>query len=134
MRAWHGDGVPVRVVITDDERDVRILVRAALQFDDRFEVVGEASNGREAVEVVRETRPDVVLLDLRMPEMSGEEVAAVLRDEAPGTAIVVFSAFITNKAETARTLGAAACIDKITPIRDVVEALAAAGSGAGAGG
>jgi DNA-binding NarL/FixJ family response regulator len=119
----------VRVVITDDEQDVRFLVRAALEFDDRTDVVGEASNGREAVSVVNATRPDVVLLDLRMPELSGEEAAKEIAEVAPDTAIVVFSAFITNKAELAQALGAAACLDKGTPIPDVVEALVAAGSG-----
>jgi len=81
--------VPVRVVITDDEQDVRLLVRAALRFDERTEVVGEASNGREAVDVVKATRPDVVLLDLRMPELNGEEAAREIAEGAPDTAIVV---------------------------------------------
>jgi DNA-binding NarL/FixJ family response regulator len=126
---WHGDGVPVRVVLTDDERDVRVLLRTALRVDDRCEVVGEASDGAEAVEVVRAEQPDVVVLDLRMPNMTGEEAAVAIRKESPGTAIVVFSAFITNKAETARTLGAAVCIDKGTPIREVIDALVAAAGG-----
>jgi YesN/AraC family two-component response regulator len=121
--------VPVRVVLTDDERDVRVLLRTALRVDDRCEVVGEASDGAEAVAVVKAERPDVVVLDLRMPKMTGEEAALAIRKESPETAIVVFSAFVTNKAETARTLGAAACIDKGTPIREVIDALVAAGGG-----
>lgn len=119
----------IRVVLTDDEEEVRVLVRAALALDDRFELVGEATNGAEAVEAVREHRPDVVLLDLQMPAMNGLEAAAVFHRESPGTGIVVFSAFLTDEAkETARSVGAAACLDKMTPIRDVVDALAAAGS------
>ena len=119
----------IRVVVTDDEEEVRVLVRAALALDDRFEIVGEATNGAEAVEAVREHHPDVVLLDLRMPAMNGLEAAAVFHRESPETGIVVFSAFLTDESkETARSMGAAACLDKMTPIRDVVNALAEAGS------
>jgi DNA-binding NarL/FixJ family response regulator len=125
--AWWG--VAVRVVLTDDETDVRVLLRTALRVDDRCEVVGEANDGVEAIEVVKAQRPDVVVLDLRMPKMSGEEAAQVIRAESPETAIVVFSAYITDKAEVARELGAAVCIDKGTPIRDVIDALVAAGGG-----
>jgi DNA-binding NarL/FixJ family response regulator len=122
-------GVAVRVVLTDDETDVRVLLRTALRVDERCEVVGEASDGVEAIEVVKAQRPDVVVLDLRMPKMSGEEAALAIRTESPETAIVVFSAYITDKSETARALGATACIDKDTPIREVIDALVAAGGG-----
>jgi DNA-binding NarL/FixJ family response regulator len=119
----------IRVVLTDDEEEVRVLVRAALALDNRFELVGEATNGAEAVELVREQHPDVVLLDLRMPAMNGLEAAAVFHRESPDTGIVVFSAYLSDEAkETARAMGAAACLGKTTPIRDVLDTLAAAGS------
>ncbi|WP_406728173.1 response regulator transcription factor [Streptomyces sp. GD-15H] len=62
---------PVRVVLADDERMVRTALRAILSAEPDLEVVGEAATGAQAVSVVREQRPDVVLMDVRMPEIDG---------------------------------------------------------------
>ncbi|MYR47355.1 response regulator, partial [Streptomyces sp. SID5910] len=58
---------PIRIVLADDERMVRTALRAILSAEEDMEVAGEAATGAEAVSVVRETRPDVVLMDVRMP-------------------------------------------------------------------
>ncbi|MBD0842490.1 response regulator transcription factor [Streptomyces sp. TRM68416] len=75
---------PVRVVLADDERMVRTALRAILSAEPDLEVVGEAATGAEAVSVVRERRPDVVLMDVRMPEVDGiratEQILATLPD------------------------------------------------------
>ena len=82
-----------RVLVADDHtayRDgvVRALERAG------HEVVAEAGNGAEALALARELEPDVALVDLRMPEASGSEVAAALRDEGSRTRVLVLSAFV----------------------------------------
>ena len=64
---------PVRVLVVDDDPDVRAFVRVALGTDPDFLVCGEAANGAEAVNLVSDLRPDVVLLDIRMPVMDGVE-------------------------------------------------------------
>lgn len=83
----------MRIVIADDHELVRFAMRDVLTVETDLEVVGEAANGCEAVDVVRETRPDVVLLDLRMPEMDGIEACARIAEESPETRILVISSF-----------------------------------------
>ncbi|MCG7529382.1 response regulator transcription factor [Streptomyces sp. OfavH-34-F] len=81
----------VRIVLADDERMVRTALRAILDAEDGLEVVGEAATGAEAVSVVRALRPDVVLMDVRMPETDGiratEQILAGL-DPAPRVVVV----------------------------------------------
>ncbi|WP_052229838.1 response regulator transcription factor [Streptomyces sp. CT34] len=68
----HRDGLPViRVVLADDERMVRTALRAILGAEADMEVVGEAANGAEALSLIRELRPDIVLMDVRMPDTDG---------------------------------------------------------------
>jgi CheY-like chemotaxis protein/anti-sigma regulatory factor (Ser/Thr protein kinase) len=83
--------VTVRVLLVDDAADVRRLVRLALRFHGGFEVVGEARAGLQAVELATELRPDVVLLDLGLPDLAGRDVLTRLREVAPGAKVVVFT-------------------------------------------
>jgi two-component system, LytTR family, response regulator len=69
----------LRIIIADDERPAREFLKAVLREFDDAEVVGEAENGAEAVELIKQTRPDLALLDLQMPEISGLEAVRMLR-------------------------------------------------------
>ena len=112
---------PMRVVVVDDQADMRMLLRIWLEGDPDFEVVGEAANGFDAVEVVRATQPDAVVLDLAMPGRSGLEALPAVLDAAPGVAVVVFSA--DDEVDAALAAGAAAFVSKGHSISRVVDAL-----------
>ena len=86
---------PVRVLIVDDSAVQRRFLRAAVESDGDFTVVGEARNGREAVALVARLRPTVVLMDLDLPVMGGLEAIERIMSSSP-TAILVYSAFVTG--------------------------------------
>lgn len=69
----------LRVIIADDERPAREFLKAILRDFEYIEIVGEAENGADAVEIIRQTKPDLALLDLQMPEISGIEAVKLLR-------------------------------------------------------
>src|SRR5881227_2449448 len=85
-------GSKVRVLLVDDLADIRLVMRLLLEADGRAEVVGEASNGVEAVRLAAELHPDAVVLDLRMPGMDGVSALPLIRDAAPGAVVVALSA------------------------------------------
>ncbi|GAA1465974.1 response regulator transcription factor [Nocardiopsis exhalans] len=83
----------IRVLLADDEAMIRAGVRAIVQSDPEIEVVAEAADGREAVELVLSHRPDVALLDIRMPRMDGLAATAELRKAAPDTKVIILTTF-----------------------------------------
>ncbi|MDH4139165.1 MAG: response regulator transcription factor [Coriobacteriia bacterium] len=83
----------IRVFIADDHELVRYALRTMLEAEPDIEVVGEASDGEEAALLVREITPDVVLLDLRMPKMSGVEVCRELHETCPDSKVIVLTSF-----------------------------------------
>ncbi|MEU6743498.1 response regulator transcription factor [Streptosporangium sandarakinum] len=83
----------IKVLLADDEAMIRAGVRAVLAVDPEIEVVAEAADGGEAIRLALAHRPDVVLLDIRMPRMDGLAAVAELRRAAPGTAVVMLTTF-----------------------------------------
>jgi DNA-binding NarL/FixJ family response regulator len=84
---------PVRVLVVDDDHLMRAGLRAVLSSDDGVEVVGEASDGRDAIERARRLRPDVVLMDLRMPRLDGVAATRELLAAVPDTKVLVVTTF-----------------------------------------
>jgi DNA-binding NarL/FixJ family response regulator len=97
----------IRVLLADDEAMVRAGVRAILASGGESEVVAEAGDGREAVELARAHRPDVALLDIRMPRLDGLAAAEEIVRTVPGTAVAMLTTF-SEQAYVARALAAGA--------------------------
>jgi DNA-binding NarL/FixJ family response regulator len=106
-----------RLLIVDDHEVVRASVRMLFANSDSFEVCGEAQNGLEAIRMVPELSPDVVILDLSMPGLNGFETAAEIRLIAPSIRIVLFS--VHEIPTTARWAGADAFVSKSSTLRDL---------------
>lgn len=81
----------IHVLLVDDVEAVRRLVRTALRFRGDFEVVGEASDGAEAVRLTKQLQPDIVVLDLGLPDLAGREVLSSIRIHSPASKVVIFS-------------------------------------------
>jgi DNA-binding NarL/FixJ family response regulator len=91
--------VAIRVLLVDDLVDIRHLVRSALRFRGGFDVVAEASDGNEAVRLAETLQPDLVVLDLGLPDLAGREVLTRIRARSPGSKVVVFSGTETRDNE-----------------------------------
>ncbi|HZE37753.1 MAG TPA: response regulator transcription factor [Stackebrandtia sp.] len=94
----------MRIILADDEAMIRAGVRAILASDPDIEVVAEAADGREAVELVRKHRPDMALLDIRMPKVDGLTAAAEIRRLAPDVGVIILTTFGEDE-YIARALG-----------------------------
>jgi DNA-binding NarL/FixJ family response regulator len=115
-----------RIVLADDDRDIRALTRRALEDTGRFEVIGEAVNGEDAVAKAMELRPDVLLLDLAMPRMDGLTALPLVRESATNTLVVVVSGLDAERmAPLVRAKGASAFMPKGLGPRDMVAQLLA---------
>lgn len=122
--------VRVRVLIVDDHPIVRAGLRALLGTDDRLLVIGDAVNGREAVTIGTREAPDVVLMDLRMPEMDGAEATALLLTANPAIKVLVLTTY-DGDADIVRAVesGAVGYLLKDTPGETLIDAVFAAARG-----
>ena len=84
---------PIRIMVADDHHIVRQGLVALLKTIDGFSVVAEASNGQEAIECYERHQPDVTLMDLRMPRVSGAEAVAAIRSKHPAARVIVLTTF-----------------------------------------
>jgi two-component system, NarL family, response regulator LiaR len=88
---------PIRVLIVDDHAVVREGLRAFLELQDRMEVIGEAGDGREAIEEAERLQPDVILMDLVMPRLDGVEAMRELHEQVPTARVIVLTSFLDDE-------------------------------------
>jgi DNA-binding NarL/FixJ family response regulator len=118
----------IRAFICDDDAETRDALQMALADEEDLELAGEADNGSDGLAGIRDLQPDVVILDLNMPQMDGLEVLAGIRTAAPGARTVIFTGFPEDQARTiALRLGATHFLEKGSPLGEVVAAVREAG-------
>jgi NarL family two-component system response regulator LiaR len=88
--------MPIRILIADDHGIVRQGLRMYLQFDSDLEVVGEASNGKEALDLAGKLQPDIILMDILMPVMDGLEATTAIRRELPDTEVIALTSVLDD--------------------------------------
>lgn len=114
----------VRVVIADDHRPFAEALEAVLSTDARITVIARAADGREAVDLAREHKPDVVLMDIAMPVMDGIDATRAIRGELPDTSVIVLTGSnATGDVSAARAAGASGYVTKDKIAGDLVLAI-----------
>jgi DNA-binding NarL/FixJ family response regulator len=117
--------VPVKVLIVDDQSLVRAGFRMILDAESDVEVIGEAADGREAIEAVSRVTPDVILMDIRMPNLDGLEATRQIVDHSPnGPRVLMLTTFdLDEYVYEALRAGASGFLLKDTPPEQLVEAI-----------
>ncbi len=121
---------PIRVLLAEDHTIVREGLRLLLESQPDIEVVAEAGSGREAVHLAQEHRPDVVIIDLRMPEMNGLEATRLIRELVPETQVLVLTMYESDEYFfQAIEAGAAGYVLKKAATEELVQAVRAVAQG-----
>jgi two-component system response regulator NreC len=114
----------LRILVADDHEVMRTGVRALIEQEPGWQVCGTATNGQEAVEAARKLKPDVVILDMTMPELDGLEALREIKHALPNTEVVIFSAYHSEEViEQLFDAGAKSYIQKSDGSRHLVAAI-----------
>jgi len=122
--------VPIRVALIDDQTLVREGIRGLLELADSVEVVAEAADGSEAVALAERHRPDVILMDMRMPRMSGAEATRALREAGVETPVIILTTFDDHEHVLAGiAAGARGYLLKDVSLESLIEAIESVAAG-----
>ncbi|MBQ6137759.1 MAG: response regulator transcription factor [Kiritimatiellae bacterium] len=114
----------LRVLLADDHMVVRMGIASVVAYAGGMEVVGEVDTGLDAVKLAHELKPDVVLMDLQMPELSGAEATAQIRAQDPGVKVLVLTSFGTSaELKKAMDAGASGALVKSSSLTEIVDAI-----------
>jgi DNA-binding NarL/FixJ family response regulator len=120
----------VKVMLVDDHEIVRTGLRTLLERKDRFEVVGEAGSVAEALSVATKSKPDVIVMDVRLPDGSGVEATREIRDSQPETKVIMLTSYADDEAIYGAIIaGASGYLLKQTRGQDLAEAISRVASG-----
>jgi DNA-binding NarL/FixJ family response regulator len=124
------DNRPIRILTVDDHQLLREGIAAVLEGQPDMVLIAQASSGREAIERFREHRPDVTLMDLRMPDMSGIEAIGVIRAEFPGARVIVLTTYAGDvQAASALKAGASGYLLKNLVRKELLDTIRAVHAG-----
>ena len=122
----------VRILLVEDNQVFRDALQLLLGMRADVEVVAAVADGSEALPAAAQHRPDVVLMDYRLPGMDGVRATSAVRDASPDSAVISLTASGTpSEARALREAGAATCLTKDAPLEEIVAALLGAGQTAG---
>ena len=111
----------MKVLLVDDNKDAHYLLRKRLEQKKQFEIVGEASDGGEALTRVEELQPDIVIMDVRMAGMDGVEATRLINERFPKTSVLAYSAFgDQEQVQAMREAGAVGYVMKDAPEEELV--------------
>lgn len=114
----------IRILLADDHVLMRMGLSTLIACEDDMAIVGEAKNGREAVDLTQTLKPDLVIMDLMMPELSGAEATRLIRAARPDVKIMILTSFATSKEMSeAITNGADGTLMKDTAANDLIDAV-----------
>ena len=114
----------MRILVADDQEGVRKRVIATLTSREGFQVCGEARTGKEAVQLAKELKPDLIVLDITMPKMNGLDAARHIREIAPHTPILILSVHKSRQLiEEARKVGVRGYVTKGEAVQKLVQAV-----------
>ena len=121
---------PIRILIVDNHELLRLGLTTLIRYTDDLAVVGTAENGKEAIPLVRSLKPDIILMDLRMPVMDGVETTSRIHAEFPEIKIVILTTYGTSAdVASAVKAGASAALVKDTPNDELLAAIRAIAAG-----